>query len=104
MEEAKKDIKFRVLNARSIRAASIDANTGEFFFDATKVVADTQQEKTIDVTIEAIGQRGERRYRFLPNSRFERTEPDGKHRDSKNSRRRMDDTNDRRKETDGDEW
>lgn len=59
MEEAKKDIKFRVLNARSIRAASIDANTGEFFFDATKVVADTQQEKTIDVTIEAIGPRGE---------------------------------------------
>jgi hypothetical protein len=60
-EKADNDIKFRVVNARSVRAASIDTNTGEFLFDATKVTHTNaqQQKKMIDVTVEAIDPRGE---------------------------------------------
>jgi hypothetical protein len=60
-EKADNDIKFRVVNARSVRAASIDTNTGEFLFDATKVTNTNaqQQKKMIDVTVEAIDPRGE---------------------------------------------
>ena len=60
-EKADNDIKFRVVNARSVRAASIDTNTGEFLFDATKVTHTNaqQQKKMIDVTVEAIDPHGE---------------------------------------------
>ena len=62
-EKMDNDIKFRVVNARSVRAASIDTNTGAFLFDATKIITTTdaqqQQKKEIDVTIEAIDPRGE---------------------------------------------
>ena len=103
-EKADNDIKFRVVNARSVRAASIDTNTGEFLFDATKVThTDAQQQKKmIDVTVEAIDPRGERSNLF-PDSRLERTDPGGKHRDSKNSRWRVDDPYGRKREPDGDE-